>query len=133
MYLMLKLHKLFDEIQKRTRQVGWSNKMYHAIVRREGVWVSFGLHIPSQWSDAFHTLQRVFDSKNVSYIFWSPDDELTDVYTVQTREQMDIILANQAQDDWDAGNKFYEINDENGQLNITAGIAKLRQDAQKTA
>lgn len=100
------------------------------MVRQEVGWVSFGLHTPApQWTKCLHTLQRAFTPENVCYTYWNPDDTLTDVHDVQARARMDIVLANEVQDDWETYGKHRDVCDENGQLNISAAITKLRKAA----
>jgi len=71
--------------------------MYHALVRKDGKWVSFGIHIPSpQWTDIFHTLQRAYGEDNVSYTFWGEDASFKDGTEIAQRAAHEVQLANAA-------------------------------------
>lgn len=101
--------------------------MYHALVCINGVWISFGLHIPSpQWTNVFHSLQRAYGVKNVCYLFLTPDDPMDEVADVRTRMESEIHLANLAQRRWDVGGLIAAA-DEDGNLHLSKGIEVLRQ------
>lgn len=70
--------------------------MYHALVCRNGRWISYGVHVPSsQWSDFFRTLGLLYGEENVSYSFWEVDDALDKVSNVRARIEFEISSANQ--------------------------------------
>jgi uncharacterized protein (DUF2235 family) len=101
--------------------------MNHALVCINGVWVSFGLHIPSpQWTNVFQSLQRAYGAKNVCYLFWAPAAQIDEVADVRTRLESEIHLANMAQRQWEAG-ELKDVVDEDGNLHVSRGIAALRQ------
>jgi hypothetical protein len=102
--------------------------MYHALVRINGVWVSFGLHIPSdQWTNVFHSLQRAYGAENVAHPFWAFDERLDDVYALHAKATSDIRLANEVQRQWDAGG-LRDASD-GGNFNVSRGIRLLRLTA----
>lgn len=71
--------------------------MYHALVRQDEVWTSFGIHVPSsRWSDIYNTLRRAFGEDNVKSVFWEVEDTLANVSTIAQRIGKDLIHANQA-------------------------------------
>lgn len=102
--------------------------MYHALVRINGVWVSFGLHIPSsQWSNVFQSLQRAYGAENVATPFWAFDEQLGDVYALHAKAESDVLLADEAQRRWDTG-RFSDAND-GERFNLSRGIRLLREAA----
>lgn len=70
--------------------------MYHALVRRDGMWESFGLHTPSnQWSDFFDMLKAIYGTNNTAYLFW--DDNALQQWnraTVTVRINANVADAN---------------------------------------
>lgn len=99
--------------------------MYHALVRKDGVWVSFGLHVPSpQWTNIFHTLQRAFGHDNVACTFWKESDtSFKDGVEIAAHAKREVHLANVAQTQWERG-QLVEAADE-GRLNLARGISLL--------
>lgn len=101
--------------------------MYHGLVRIDGEWVSFGIHIPSpRWTSVFQAQQCTYGHANVRYVFWSPDDQLSGVADVRSRAESDVQLANEAQRQWDAG-ELRDADDGDNQFNLARGVRLLRQ------
>lgn len=95
--------------------------MNHALVRKDGEWVSFGLHVSSpQWSDIFKTLKRAFGEENVRYTWWGIDTPALDGYEIAQKLKAEVIYANNAQMRWDRG-QLKEA-DDHGRLNLARGI-----------
>ena len=96
--------------------------MNHALVRKDGQWVSFGLHVSSpQWSDVFRTLKRAFGEDNVRYIWWGADTPPLDGHQIAQRLQAEVIYANAAQEQWDRG-QLKEAADDDGRLSLSQAI-----------
>lgn len=101
--------------------------MYHALVRIDGEWRSFGLHIPSeQWTRVFQSLQHLYGARNVAYLFWRPSNFIGDAGNVRDRASEDVRLANRAQEGWNEG-QHRELSEVGGPLNLSATIIKLRE------
>ena len=100
--------------------------MYHALVRMDGKWMSFGLHQPCSWTEVFHSLQRAHGPENVTYIFWSPYDPVGSVRDIDSTIMRDICDANMVQRGRDIGS--LPIRDEaDGELSLSYGIRVMRE------
>ena len=99
--------------------------MYHALVRLNGRWTSFGLHVPSnQWSDFFNTLKRAYGEEATAYTFWEPTEELGNGFDLRRRVDQEIQYANAVQESRDNGT--LPTHDEQGYLlSLAYGIVHL--------
>ncbi len=101
--------------------------MYHALVRLGGTWASHGLHTSfGRWSTIYQELKEEFGSENTACVFWPPSDELGTVDEVGRRMQDDALLANDAQERWDAGSLPGSADDD-GKLHLSHAIDQLRR------
>jgi hypothetical protein len=97
--------------------------MYHALVRVDGQWTSFGLHVPLQeWTTVLVRLQRAHGKENVAHVVWNQAVELRGVHDVEALTRAEVRLANRAQQQWDHSQVA-----NGGQLDLARAIEQLRQ------
>jgi hypothetical protein len=100
--------------------------MYHALVRRYGVWESAGVHVPSSaWSNNCQTLVKAHGADNVACLYWDIDERLGKVGDLQRRISDDTTLANTAQRIWDDGG-LMDAADNKGDLILSRAVMLLR-------
>jgi len=101
--------------------------MYHAFVRINGRWTSFGLHHSSpHWSNIYTSLQRTYGEDNVACTFWAGAQEVADVRTVNHLLVQEVDAANVVQEGRDNGH--FPTHDTDGSpFSLAYGIANLKQ------
>lgn len=100
--------------------------MYHALVRINGRWASFGLHGPHSWTEMFHSLQLNYGSENVTYTFRHPTDPVSALIAIQFALDSDVYDANVVQSLRDTG--VLPTHDDDGSLlSLAHGMYVLRE------
>jgi hypothetical protein len=99
--------------------------MYHALVRIDGRWTSFGLHNPSNhWTNIFKTLEGAYGEDNVAYTHWAGDKEVKDIEILRRQLLKEVADANAVQEGRDSG-RLPVLDEDHRPLSLAYGIAHL--------
>jgi hypothetical protein len=97
--------------------------MYHALVRIDGRWTSFGLHNASNhWSNIFNTLKRAYGEDNVAYTHWAGNKEVKNIDILRRHLLIEVDDANVVQEGRDSG-RLPTLDEDSHPLSLAYGIA----------